>query len=375
MAERRSHAEDLSRYWDALNSGETSPDPGALDPEETAFVLTMVAHARRAQIPAGARERARDAALRQFALTHAQRRNGGTAMQLGTLSAPAPLVPPRPFVVRPARPQWWERGAAIIGVAALIVAMIGGVFFTYRDHGPSSTTLPAVIASPTTSVVATPATPAAASVFLPPNATMAGLTLGEWGARFDQWLTSLMTTATDPALDTTGARCGFGQNGPVFFLAPPPPGGGERRCAVPSGSVLLVMLIGHTCDTAEPDPELRDPAHASEAQLRACAKTNIDLGLAQDLATVALVVDGASVDIHPYRAATPLHQIVFPPNNESGVAPGVAQVVGDGYAVLIRPLAAGEHTVVETDPGGNRVTYHLTVAAPPSAGSAATPAA
>jgi outer membrane protein assembly factor BamB/plastocyanin len=157
MAERRNHAEDLSRYWDALTSGEATPDPGSLDPAEAAFILTMVSHARRARFPAGARERAREASLRQFALTHAQRSNGGTIMLSTAFPATTTRSLPRPVVTRPARSlrqPWWQRGVSLIGVAALIIAMVGGIFFTFRE--PSENTLPAVVASP--QPAATPAT-------------------------------------------------------------------------------------------------------------------------------------------------------------------------------------------------------------------------
>lgn len=154
MAERRHHAEELSRYWDALTAGEATPDPGELDPAEAAFVHTMVSHARRAQFPAGARERAREASLRQFAITQAHHSNGGTAMLSTAFPASAPLAPPRPFVPRPARPNLgrWQTALSYAGVAALILAMIGGIVFTYhnRHETPVNQTAPSPAASPAT---------------------------------------------------------------------------------------------------------------------------------------------------------------------------------------------------------------------------------
>jgi len=84
------------------------------------------------------------------------------------------------------------------------------------------------------------------------------------------------------------------------------------------------------------------------------------------MTTQAVTVDGASAgDLSAYRVASPLFQLVLPPDNDLGVPPGIAQAVSDGYSVLIGPLAEGEHTVVASTPspdGPIAVTYRLTVA-------------
>jgi hypothetical protein len=225
------------------------------------------------------------------------------------------------------------------------------------------TLLPAFGASPVRGQVATPV----AGAVLPPDATVAGLGLGEWHARWWQWAASLWLAELDPYEDATGARCGYGQHGPVFFLTDAEaPKTVERSCTVPGGVVLFVPIMMRECDTVTPDPELPNPSSADEAALRACAQTHIDVGLDADLAMAALEVDGQPVDVAAYRAPTPLFQVVWPANNTAGVPAGAAWAVADGFVALIGPLPAGEHVIETAVPNGAgavaRVTYRVTVA-------------
>jgi hypothetical protein len=154
MADPRRHAEALSHYWDALTAGD-SPDPGALDPDEAAFVSFLVSQARRAQTPAGARERARRELLRQFAQYQAQQRNGGSSMTTSGILSPLAPFAPRGRTVTLDRSR--RRAGRLyttfsyLGAFALVLAMLAGIFFAYRDGG-SPAVIPAVQASP----VATP---------------------------------------------------------------------------------------------------------------------------------------------------------------------------------------------------------------------------
>src|SRR5215471_11359027 len=69
---------------------------------------------------------------------------------------------------------------------------------------------------------------------VPPDATVAGLTYGEWGGAWWQWLLPIPPCSSGPVdpnhptacagtpapnLDTTGASCGLHQSGSVWFLA------------------------------------------------------------------------------------------------------------------------------------------------------------
>src|SRR5215216_5137022 len=75
----------------------------------------------------------------------------------------------------------------------------------------------AVLSTMIAPLAAQEATPAAAMTIVPPDEEVGDLSLGEWSARWWQWLMSFPTDV-NPGFDETGARCGYGQSGPVFFL-------------------------------------------------------------------------------------------------------------------------------------------------------------
>jgi pimeloyl-ACP methyl ester carboxylesterase len=225
-------------------------------------------------------------------------------------------------------------------------------------------------------VTAQEATPTAAGVALPPDAQVAGLGLAEWSTRSWQWFFSF-PQEVNPFSDDTGARCGYGQSGPVFFLA-----GAEhsleRSCAVPPGVYLFVPLAGSECSTIEPPPFFG----RTEAELRRCATDAVDTAEGVlDMSTMRLTVDGADVrDLPAYRAVTPLFTLWLPEANVLGSAARTADSVADGYQVLLRPLAPGEHVVVIAIPGPQpgesvTITYRLTVVSGAYADQAGSPAA
>ena len=124
------------------------------------------------------------------------------------------------------------------------------------------------------------ATPEVAGGMLPPDAEVDGLDLAEWSTRSWQWFFSL-PQAVNPYFDETGQSCGYGQSGPVFFLA-----GAERSlersCVVPEGAYVFhagtkrdgdavvtsggrVLTVGARAGSLA---EARDRAYAAVAQIR-----------------------------------------------------------------------------------------------------------
>jgi hypothetical protein len=209
---------------------------------------------------------------------------------------------------------------------------------------------------------ATPVTGAdLGELVLPPDAPAYGLTYEAWTARFAQWAHSL-PLAIHPAADPTGALCGLGQAGPVFFLVQ---AGGqdavERTCTVPAGTALLLPLLSASCTTVEPPPfHGRD-----EAALRAC--TEAWFATAVELTAV---VDGETIpDLERYRVQSDLFAVALPAGNMLGVEPTVTQGVVEGYWLLLAPLPVGEHELrfggsLPDSDFSTEVTYHLTVAEP-----------
>jgi hypothetical protein len=221
-------------------------------------------------------------------------------------------------------------------------------------------------------------TPKMPGPVLPPQATVAGLSLGEWNARSWQWALSFPADV-NPYFDDTGERCGHGQTGPVFFLVAAD-SNKERDCTVPAGRYLFVPLLGSGCSTVEPPPFFgRD-----EAELTQCADAAVDFAeRALDMDAMLLTIDGQSLDrdeLAAYRAVTPLFTLWLPEENFLNTDRPVADSVAAGYQVMLRPLPPGEHELVMVIPGplaGERVTilYHLTVVSGESSEVSGTPVA
>jgi hypothetical protein len=206
---------------------------------------------------------------------------------------------------------------------------------------------------------------------LSPDEEYGGATLGEWIARNWQWAVSL-PQESNPNFDPTGATCGYGQSGSVFFLpasyTEEPPT--DLTCVVPAGTALLVSVGGSECSTVEPPPFFgRD-----EAELAACAEAFTDTIVAMEVS-----IDGEPVtDLERYRAQSPLSTFWFPEDNFFGVPGGVASFVADGYSFIIAPPPPGEYAIsvstqFEGDEGPLAVTMTVVVEEPQIIEPAATP--
>jgi hypothetical protein len=215
------------------------------------------------------------------------------------------------------------------------------------------------LASGSAFVGAQDATPVSEGAVLAPEAEVAGLSLADWSARSWQWFFSVPHDV-NPFFDETGALCGYGQSGPVFFLT-----GAEhsleRSCVVPLSVHLFVPLVGSACSTVEPPPFFgRD-----EADLARCATEAVNMAEgAFDMATMTMSVDGQAVDnLTDDRAVTPLYTLWLPEDNLLGSPKQVADGVADGYQVMLSPLSEGEHVIEIVLPGPELVTitYRLTV--------------
>ena len=159
-----------------------------------------------------------------------------------------------------------------------------------------------------------------------------GASLGEWSARYWQWVTSL-PVGENPAQDPTGALCGYGQTGPVFFIPRNMP-----PCTVPEGVSVFLPIAGSQCSTLEPPPFHGD----DEASLTACAAIEADR-----YTRIVVRVNGEVVpDVEHYRAASPVFSMQLPENNIFAVPAGTGLAVADGYHVVFRPLQPGTYEIV-----------------------------
>jgi hypothetical protein len=181
-------------------------------------------------------------------------------------------------------------------------------------------------------VVSRPPSPSGGGLVFAAGDVVAGATLGEWSARQWQWTLS-QPIGANPGQDPTGATCGAGQDGPVFFLPrnfPP--------CHIPAGTLIFVPIVGSECSTVEPPPF----NGTNDADLRACAAADVDR-----YTNIIVRIDGEAVpDVESFRVASPRFALTLPEHNVLGVAPGTAEAVADGYQLLLAPLPPGAHEIM-----------------------------
>jgi hypothetical protein len=219
--------------------------------------------------------------------------------------------------------------------------------------------------------------PADAAIDATPSPTFApdespyGRSLGQWAAAW--WTWALELPRTDHPI--AGGPCTAGQEGDVFFLAGNFGGAETRTCTVPAGKALMFPLLNSIC-WPNPESEGCDTA-STDAELGLCASRIFDSGPAH---TMAVTLDGAViVDPESYRASTG-HFSWPPPTfpesewlapalgpigpNACGIPEGDRFGVGDGYWMILRPLAPGAHVLRITASIANTididVTYQLT---------------
>jgi hypothetical protein len=212
-----------------------------------------------------------------------------------------------------------------------------------------------------------------------------GLSLRDWTDIWWQWAYSepvhdppYTGPIANPLADPTGAACGHGQAGPVWFLAGQLDisGNPTRSCPVPLGRYILVPLINTEWDNIGVLP-LLDPAG-----LRAAAGQAID-----GVTALHLSVDGRGVPartLFGLRVTSPVFGYTLPPQDNLAESVGliargyIFPAVSVGYWALLRPPSPGRHTVEFGGTVGSfslDITYHLSVGAmePGTAAPSATP--
>jgi hypothetical protein len=172
----------------------------------------------------------------------------------------------------------------------------------------------------------------------------------EWSEAWLQWIAAF-PRASSPISDTTGALCGAKQEGDVWFLATSDGTAPVvRTCAVPAGKTLFVPIAG----TMERSG-IREPDCDSMARIAAGAVT-------QRVTRLSMTIDGQAIDnLSSYRAAT---RECFALGLRQMPRSTARMAVADGYYVMLRPLAAGPHTIAvgaRFDSTSLSTTYRLDV--------------
>jgi hypothetical protein len=204
-----------------------------------------------------------------------------------------------------------------------------------------------------------------AQVVFPPDATVFGMTYGQWSAAWWQYVLSIPISA-NPTFDATGQHCGVHQTGLVFFLA----GEGDgktvtRECTVPSDTPLFIPIINAECSNVEQPPFFG----STDAERLACAQDLID---GVSIGSLKATIDGVEVHgLRDFRVQSPPFDFTMPAQNNilyvSGETAGRSE--SDGYWLMLEPLSPGPHVLhfegaVVSGPGkgfSQNVTYNLTV--------------
>jgi hypothetical protein len=211
-----------------------------------------------------------------------------------------------------------------------------------------------------------------------PPAKPYGMTYGEWGAAWWQWVI-LGTPENQVLLDTTGQYAQVNQilSGSVFFLAGTWTGSPVvRNVTVPAGKAFFFPIANWVLTYPEDVPAAnRNSEQEAEAFIRKTLNDTFNKSKAEEL---VCIVDGVAVN-NPktYRAQSPAFSMYYPPDcfevkEDHSLITGDAYQAGlhyptvsDGFWIMLAPLAAGLHTIqIQAGPPGSLwqdVTYQLTV--------------
>jgi hypothetical protein len=199
-------------------------------------------------------------------------------------------------------------------------------------------------------------TPTSVSVY-PPEAHPYGHTYTQWAVLYlKRWLTSPANRVAEN--DTTGHLCADRQSGPVWFLASDVGGTDVRSCTVPAGKALLVPVAYGECSTLEGNG-------TTFAALNKC-----DQGYVAALRAVNITVDGVPMTglLTSYMFANLLFTFTYTPRRNlfGADVSGTSKSAGNMSFVILKPLAAGRHTVDMSfesylTPMNGEVVYHLKV--------------
>ena len=183
--------------------------------------------------------------------------------------------------------------------------------------------------------------------------------------------------STGPINDPTGAMCGEGQEGPVWFLAGTSGGAATRECDIPAHKQLFFPLVNRFCMFP---PEFYPDQASIDADLPAIAEWYD--AMREHTCTLTLRIDGqdvfdgglAEMDDELYVETSNLFEVDL--NTEDnflsayGVAGGSMPASSSGHFARIKALPPGDHVL---ELGGSTcdgdelwfetsVTYHLHVA-------------
>lgn len=183
-----------------------------------------------------------------------------------------------------------------------------------------------------------------------------GKTYEQWSEAWWLWALSI-PNATNPIQE---GACDQKQSGDVFFLAGNAGGTSNRTCTIPQGKAIFFPLVNgvsracpelvdamYTCEMATSEQQIRDSISAPFNDLKITMTlevdgdpiTNLEDGRAASM-TFQDPTANVADDVFGSMCAGPIR------DNTCGVAVGSSRMsAGDGYWVMLKPLAAGKHDI------------------------------
>lgn len=209
---------------------------------------------------------------------------------------------------------------------------------------------------------------------VPVWATAWGQTYAEWAEDFWNWLASMPVDDQHPLNDPTGAHCGNGQSGPVWFLGatvgdPESIEGGdmaliERSCTVPAGKGLFFPILNVVNHNIGEDPPQTAQQLLDGAAFFADAASSLTASL-----------NGVPIgNLTAQRVDGQVFEMSWVDESYFAELGGTTEAADSGYYLMLAPLPPGQHELHfagsfvfdEATHGFDYtfvvdVTYHLTI--------------
>lgn len=198
------------------------------------------------------------------------------------------------------------------------------------------------------------------ALIYPPYVPPLGKTYSQYGASWWQWALK-QPADVNPITDTTGANCGQGQSGLVWYLAGTfgDAGAVTRNCTIPFGKTIVIPVANGLYGAFPTDP--------ADQRTEAFVRSQVTPQL-KGATNLQASIDGSSVtNVSRYFEESTLFNFTFGANNVYGLPAGtqLAPAADAGYYLALYPLLPGNHTlkVSSTVPGAGSVdvTYKIKV--------------
>lgn len=169
-----------------------------------------------------------------------------------------------------------------------------------------------------------------------------GRSYAEWEAAFWQWSLNIPVASAlhHPFSDCEQRPISAGQTGDVWFWSAPDLA--DLKCdqqgtVIPAGTAIFLSMLGVEASSID-----AVPFHGSTAAEQARIATSFADGISDLFCTI----DGVEVkDLTTFRTLTRQFPISAPAPWIFGQNGGDGTAIGDGYFLMIAPLAAGAHTI------------------------------